>query len=166
MAPPTIPLESHKDRIRILFLEDKKSVVQIAQELSEELGVPIKVRTLQRRLQDWGFHRQTRTQKTEELREDLKKQFYQESARNDTKLTRNLSLEGHQVSRTGVVQLRRELVGKIRLEADEFPEADAKAHEIVGVELQKGGSEYGRELWRTNIRKKGHNIARLYNLLT
>ena len=100
------------------------------------------------------------------MREDLKKQFYQEGSRNDTKLTRNLLLEGHQVSRKGVVQLRREIVGKVRLEADEFPEADAKAQEFVRVELQKGSSEYGHELWRTNGRKKGYNIARLYNLLT
>ena len=166
MAPPTVPLELHKERIKFLFLVENKSVAQTAECLSEELSVTIKVRTLERRLKEWGFHKQTRTQKTDELREDLKRQFYEEGAQNDTKLTRNLSLEGHQVSRKGVVQLRREIVGKIRLEAEEFAAADAEAHEFVRVELQKGNSEYGRELWRTSSRKKGYNIARLYNLRT
>ena len=160
MAPPIVSLEKHKDRIKFLFLDQNQPISFIAQELS------VKTRIFQRRLQKWGFHKQTRTRKTEALREALKTQFYQQTARNDTKLTRNLSLEGHQITRTSVVQLRHEHVGKARLDADEFPAANAEAHEVVKVELQKGGSEYGRELWRSTLRKKGHNIARLYNVLT
>ena len=42
MAPPTVSLGIHKERIKILFLEQNKSVPQIAQKLSEELGAQLR----------------------------------------------------------------------------------------------------------------------------
>jgi hypothetical protein len=111
-------------------------------------------------------YKQIRTQKTEGLRENLKRQFYQKIARNDTKLTRNLTLKDYQILRRDVIQFRHEFINKIKLSSEEFPQVNAKTDQIVKIELQKGGSEYGREFWRTNMRNKGHNITKLYNVLT
>jgi hypothetical protein len=166
MAPPTISLENRKEWIKHLYLTEKRSVPYIVQAFSDKFKLSITVRTLQRKLREWEFHRQIRTQKTEKLQEDLKRQFYQRAARNDTKLTRNLILEGYQVSRKNIVQFRHEFVGKVRLSSEEFPQANAKIDQVIKTELQKGGSEYGRKFWRTNMRNKSYNIAKLYNVLT
>jgi hypothetical protein len=54
----------------------------------------------------------------------------------------------------------------VKLLLEEFPQINTKTDQIIKTELQKGGSEYGRKFWRTNMRNKGHNIVRLYNVLT
>jgi hypothetical protein len=73
MTPLTISLENRKEWIKHLYLTEKRFVPYIVQALSDKFKFSITVRTFQRRLREWEFHKQIRTQKTEGLREDLKK---------------------------------------------------------------------------------------------
>jgi len=54
-------------------------------------------------------------------------------------------------------------VNKIRFETDVFSKIDEKIYKIVKVKMQKGDLKYKYELW-TNLRKKGYNIIKLYNI--
>jgi hypothetical protein len=115
MAPPVISLDGQSEYIKSLYIDQKMPVYKIAEILTARLGTQITLRTLQRRLNQWGLKLHTRSEDTPELQKALRDSFFEGAARNDREIFDTLKAQNHTVSQRGVVQLRRKLVGPIRL---------------------------------------------------
>jgi hypothetical protein len=162
MAPPVHQLDDQFDFMKTLYLDQRMKIQDIAQKLSERVRFPVPRRTLERRLKQWGLSRRDRTKDTPELRRAVSQTFYQKAARNDEEIYEDLKAQDFQVTKNGVAQLRRKVIGPLRLSKEDHPVTDAGARTMVESELQGDASEYGRGHMRVNLRQKGHNIARLY----
>ncbi|KAL2044338.1 hypothetical protein N7G274_003043 [Stereocaulon virgatum] len=154
------PIDSYKDEIldRLSVQHQKQEVV--VKWLNNEKRLKIDIRTLQRRLEKWGFNQQDRTKDSEQLRNRIHFLFCKLGASDEEMLTW-LKGEGFQVTKRGLVRVRKEL-GLKRLEKSQEARdhMDEKLKELIEQELAKNVIQsYGRGQLVEHFRKIGHPVG-------
>ncbi|KAL2041803.1 hypothetical protein N7G274_005587 [Stereocaulon virgatum] len=158
---PPKPIDNYKDEIldRLSVQHQKQEVV--VKWLYNEKRLKIDIRTLQRRLEEWGFNQQDRTKDSEQLRNRIHFLFCKLGASDEEMLTW-LKGEGFQVTKRGLVRVRKEL-GLKRLEKSQEARdhMDEKLKELIEQELAKNVIQsYGRGQLVEHFRKIGHPVVR------
>ena len=165
---PTKGVDDYKDEILERLHEQSWKQQEIVTWLEDNKDIVIDVRTLRRRLQQWGEPPQDRTKDTEELRSRIHFMFCRLGA-TDEELLEWLHDEDFTVTMRGLVRIRKEL-GLRRLETSrEMREhTDDIVREMIQQELGKGVIQrFGRGYLVEHFRKLGHPVKRysLYDCL-
>jgi hypothetical protein len=147
--------------VEIAELYGPLTVDQLRIYLSEEYGIIATVRTIKRRLQEWGLRVRQVTEASDELKRRIQVLFF-EVGLDDTDMLRVLLDEGFSIGKNGLIRLRFELNLRRSLRiAEQRTEADQVVRRLVEEELQKGVIDgYGRMYLYTHFRQQGHIIAR------
>ena len=133
----------------------------IIQWLADTHNIRIDRKTLSRYLSKWDAAQRKNTIDTEELRQRIHFMFCRLGAK-DTEMLDDLITEGHTVTLTGLVRIRKEL-GLKRLEqsAEIREHMDEATRDLIMQELGKNVIQsYGRIMLVEHFRKLGHPVTR------
>ena len=158
MPRPVLDLNVYKDEI--LQLQSQSTIPEIIQYLQTTYNLSISVRTLQRRLKDWGSRTYTDSSDPTFLPR-LRELFFH--GMNDNEILRTLKAEGFTVTLGGLVRIRKEELDLYRRlitqEHQETSETIVRSKLID--ELEHGIIDgYGRELLYAHFQQLKIPVAR------
>ena len=158
---PVKDINSYKDRITTWFLEDRRTVFEIQQDLLNIYNCDVSERLVKRRLKIWGVRQNKRTDDSELLRSRIKLLFFHVSSSEDEMLD-VLRAEGHSIERRTLASIRKNmgLTRRTRV-PEQREEARHVIRQLVAEELEKGVIQgYGKGKLYNHFRKKGLVITR------
>jgi len=160
MPRPSFPLDQFKEEIRHWIYNENSTAEVIAERVSARLGQNCTLRTIERRLQQWGFNRRNTIQESTELRLQIALLF--QKSYNDANIVRRLNKDGQgPISERQVARIRKKMGFVRRMTIWERARADKQLIELVQQELDQGHIEgYGRSLLEKWFRQKGISTTR------
>jgi hypothetical protein len=159
MAPSAIPLDQYREVITENYLGGVDAE-DLALLLLEKYQVEVSVRTIQRRLQDWGVKKLVRVVYSQELRLAIISLYFEFRA-NDVVMLHILHSRGFKIAECSLYRLRRSMGLKRRVSVFQREESDDELRRVVEEELDNGQIEaYGRTLLDSHFPSHGFNFAR------
>jgi hypothetical protein len=160
---PRINLEDFKSQIEEALILNT-SIEQIQQTLRDEHGCTVAKNTIRRRIEEWGLempHKQTRTEENEELRSRINDLYFQYGL-TDTELLQQLRQDGHKVSLSGLIRLRRRLCIFRRLDLEQLQACQATLRQFFEQEQVTENLVYqmGKETLFVHVRQRLFNAPR------
>ena len=161
MPRPTIAMPPEIQQwIRDQYCYEHKTAEELVQALANEHEFEITLRTLKRRLQEWGCKKQTRVDYTFELVSRFLILFYQ-MVLDDKTITYILNVEGMSISHSNVARLRRKLGIRRRVRAGDYDIAWDELIAIVEREFHEGMlRNYGRNFLYAHFRRSQYLVSR------
>jgi hypothetical protein len=159
MALSAIPLDQYREVITENYLGGVDAE-DLALLLLEKYQVEVSMRTIQRRLQDWGVKKLVRVVYSQELRLAIISLYFEFRA-NDVVMLHILHSRGFKTAECSLYRLRRSMGLKRRVSVFQREESDDELRRVVEEELDNGQIEaYGRTLLDSHFRSHGFNFAR------
>ena len=159
MPATRIDLHLYKDEIIELY-RNTSSSENIAPVLLRRYGVQVSVKTIKRRLAEWGITKRIRTDETSQLRARISALFF-ECCATDKEILYILEQEGYTIGKWGLKSIRKQLGLVRRVSRFNREEADQRLREVVQEELDKGLIEgYGRGYLYHHFRNQMHIVSR------
>ena len=160
MVKTQIDLGPYKAQIIIWFQDENKTADEIVELLRSSYDKMVALRTIQRRLKDWGITKRTRAENIAALRARIAYMFCILGF-TDIEMLHALKEEGHQIKKTSLVRIRREQRLWRRLSVFDRAALEEQLREAIQEELDKGSIEgYGRGLLYTHFRTIGFIATR------
>ena len=161
----TVDLSQYKAQIITWFQDENKTAQEIVQLLRESYDATVALRTIQRRLKDWGITKRTRAENTATLRARIAYMFCILGF-TDNEMLHALKEEGHRIEKTSLVRIRREQRLWRRLSVFDRAALEEQLREAIQEELDKGSIEgYRRGLLYTHFRTIGFIATRFEIIL-
>jgi hypothetical protein len=107
MVKTQIDLRPYKTQMIIWFQDENKTADEIVELLRSSHDKVVALRTIQRRLKDWGITKRTRAENTTALRARIAYMFCILGF-TDNEMLHALKLEGYRIEKTSLVRIRRE----------------------------------------------------------
>lgn len=159
MVRPTIDLESHKEEVADLYINERRTWPQIAEYLGEQ-GVTISAERLRKRaMEEWGLKKRTDPAVSREAAGRARVLFHDQHM-DDKSMLRVLRHEGYRISKRSLRCLRsRE--GMHRNKSASGAITDDELRPIIANALETGGIKgYGRTMLHSHFREMGLMVSR------
>ena len=158
MPRPSISLDEHRDRI-LEWSRNGTTIADMHRILLEDFHVSITERTLKNRLRDWRITKNIRADNNDEFHNRVTDLYLLRLS--DKEIVRILKGEGHNITISSLIRIRKKLDLRKRVEANEKEAADADMLPIVAAELQNGTIKgYGRDMLHAHFWEHGCSISR------
>jgi Clr5 domain len=159
MSPSKINLDLYKDEIIQLY-HNSPSTEDIPSYLLRRHNIQVSVKTIKRRLGEWGISKRIRTDDSPRLRARISALFF-ECCASDKEILYILGQEGYQIGKWGLISIRKQLGLNRRVSRFNREEADKKLSDAVQEELNKGTIDgYGRGYLYHHFRNQMHIVSR------
>jgi hypothetical protein len=159
MPAAKINLDLYKEEIIQLYL-DSPSAESIPPHLLRRYNVRVSLKTIKRRLTEWGITKRIRTEDSPQLRARISALFF-ECCATDKEMMYILKKEGYRISEWSLRNIRKKLGLNRRVSRFNREEADRRLREVVQEELDNGLIEgYGRGYLYHHFRNQMHIVSR------
>jgi hypothetical protein len=159
MPPRKINLDLYKEEIIQLY-RDSPSADDVPSHLYRRHNIRVSVKTIKRRIAEWGVTKRIRTEDSPQLRARISVLFF-ECCASDKEILFILGKEGYKIGEWGLRRIRKKLGLSRRVSRFNREEADKRLREVVQEELDKGLIEgYGRGYLYHHFRNQMHIVSR------
>lgn len=159
MNLPSKNLELHKCEICDLY-QDGKKLDDLCKHLLEQHNVKCSKATLQRKVHSWGIYKRPRRDKSDDVKQIILEEFYQNMATDEEMLDIILG-RGFSMSMRALQRLRRELGCTRRAEEEAWVKTKEKLQEKLEKDMQHGEmGSYQHQTMQEHVRALGFSVGR------